>query len=66
MLTLAEQAGHRLPDAESEAGWLTPWAVEYRYDEATVPLDQGSAVSTAEAVVGWASRLRDALYPGET
>jgi len=61
VLTLAEQAGHRLPDPVSEAGWLTPWAVEYRYDEATAPLDQASAVSTAEAVVGWASRLRDAL-----
>lgn len=59
VLTLAERAGHELPAMVAEAGWLTPWAVEFRYDEATSPLDRDSAVRTAEAVIAWASGVLD-------
>ncbi len=60
VLAIAELAGHELPAAVREAGWLTPWAVEFRYDEATGPLDRDAALGTAEAVIAWASDL-DAL-----
>lgn len=59
VLALAEHAGHELPDEVRDAGWLTPWAVEFRYDQATDPLDRDSAVRTADAVLAWASGLLD-------
>lgn len=60
VLALAEHADHELPDEVRGAGWLTPWAVEFRYDETSAPLDQDAAVRTAEAVIAWASGLLEA------
>lgn len=46
-------AGHQ-PPGVAEAGWLTPWGVQFRYDEAPEGLDQGAALDAADAAVRWA------------
>jgi len=54
---LVQQAtglGLELPDATASAHWLTPWAVELRYDEfADEALDRDRALATATDAVGF-------------
>lgn len=42
-----------------DAGWLTPWAVQLRYDEVTEPLDQQGALAVADAALRWAVETMD-------
>lgn len=58
LLTLAGKHSIALePDFES-ASWLTPWAAEFRYDDAPIEtLDRTRAVATAHAAVSWCQGL---------
>ena len=48
----AESLNLQLPEATAEAHWLTPWAVELRYDEfSTETLDRDRALATASEAV---------------
>ena len=48
----AESLNLQIPEATAEAHWLTPWAVELRYDEfSTEPLDRDRALATASEAV---------------
>lgn len=45
-----------VPSEIAAAGWLTPWAAEFRYDDAPLEsLDRGLAVDIAESAVTWCS-----------
>jgi HEPN domain-containing protein len=45
------------PEFES-ASWLTPWAAEFRYDDAPIEtLDRKRAITTANAAVSWCQEL---------
>jgi HEPN domain-containing protein len=45
------------PELES-ASWLTPWAAEFRYDDAPIEtLDRKRAVAVANAAVSWCQEL---------
>lgn len=47
------------PDIES-ASWLTPWAAEFRYDDAPIEtLDRKRAISVANAAVSRCQELLD-------
>jgi hypothetical protein len=45
------------PELES-ASWLTPWAAEFRYDDAPIEtLDRKRAITVARFAVDWAREL---------
>ena len=45
------------PELES-ASWLTPWAAEFRYDDAPIEtLDRKRAITVANAAVSWCQEL---------
>jgi hypothetical protein len=45
------------PELES-ASWLTPWAAEFRYDDAPIEtLDRKRAIAVANAAVTWCQDL---------
>ena len=45
------------PEVES-ASWLTPWAAEFRYDDAPIEtLDRKRAIASANAAVTWCQEL---------
>jgi HEPN domain-containing protein len=45
------------PELES-ASWLTPWAAEFRYDDAPIEtLDRKRAITVANAAVSWCRAL---------
>jgi HEPN domain-containing protein len=45
------------PEVES-ASWLTPWAAEFRYDDAPIEtLDRKRAIAVADAAVNWCQEM---------
>lgn len=54
LLALASEAACPPPPGVADAGWLTPWAVQFRYDEVVEPLDQEAALAAADAALRWA------------
>lgn len=49
------------PEVES-APWLTPWAAEFRYDDAPIEaLDRERAIAVASAAVSWSQELLAAM-----
>lgn len=45
------------PELEA-ASWLTPWAAEFRYDDAPIEtLDRDRAIAVANAAVSWCQSL---------
>jgi HEPN domain-containing protein len=47
------------PELEA-ASWLTPWAAEFRYDDAPIEtLDRKRAIATANTAVNWCQELID-------
>lgn len=45
------------PELES-ASWLTPWAAEFRYDDAPIEtLDRKRAITVANAAVSWCQEM---------
>ncbi len=51
-----EAAGTKVPDELASIDWLTPWAAELRYDEATA-LDRAAALGVAQSAAEWAASL---------
>ncbi len=50
LISMADQAAIALDPLLTRAGWLTPWAAEFRYDDAPIDaLDRDRAIGTAEA-----------------
>jgi HEPN domain-containing protein len=54
LLTLALDTGWPAPPDVADAAWLTPWAVQYRYDEVLDAVDQDAALALADAALRWA------------
>lgn len=51
------------PDFES-ASWLTPWAAEFRYDDAPIEtLDRKRAIEAACTAVNWCQTLLERARP---
>lgn len=66
---LIELAGRHSIAIESEvksASWLTPWAAEFRYDDAPIEtLDRKRTTAVAKAAVAWCQELiADLTSPG--
>lgn len=59
LLALASQSGSSPPELVADAGWLTPWGVQFRYDEAVEPLDQEAALAVCDAALAWAVQALD-------
>lgn len=56
LVTLSSKSGVDLPAEMAEVGWLTPWAAEFRYDDAPLDsLDRERAVGTAKFAVDGAA-----------
>jgi HEPN domain-containing protein len=51
-----QASGTKVPNALTDVEWLTPWAVDLRYDE-PVPLDRAGALTAAEIASEWAASL---------
>ena len=49
-----------MPDAVRDAGWLNPWAITMRYDQAGGALDGKLAVRVAGICVSWGQELVEA------
>lgn len=58
LIVLAEKHSIAMePDLES-ASWLTPWAAEFRYDDAPIEtLDRKRAIAVANVAVTWCQEL---------
>jgi HEPN domain-containing protein len=55
---LANKHTIEVPEEIATAGWLTPWAAEFRYDDEPLEsLDRGSAVEIGERAVAWCEQL---------
>jgi HEPN domain-containing protein len=58
LLALANRSEIQLPTEMAQVGWLTPWAAEFRYDDAPMEsLDRKQAEGVAEFAVDWAREL---------
>ena len=58
LLTLAGKHSIALEPEFEAASWLTPWAVEFRYDDDPIEtLDRKRAIATASAAVAWCEEL---------
>lgn len=54
LAALASKNEIELPIEIADAGWLTPWAAEFRYDDAPLEtLDRAQALALAEFAVEW-------------
>ncbi len=47
-------AAHHHPPASPTPPGVTPWGVQFRYDEVLEDLDQDAALDVADAAVRWA------------
>jgi hypothetical protein len=67
LVALAADCGRPAPPRVADAGWLTPWGVQFRYDEVVEALDEDAALAAADRrSVGPSERLRackDRLSP---
>lgn len=64
LLTLVVNSEIELPDELMDAGWLTPWGAEFRYEEAPLgTLDRDRAIAIAEAAVTWCQDLITKVTP---
>jgi len=65
LFTLAGKHSIALESDFESASWLTPWAAEFRYDDAPVEtLDRKRAIAVAQAAVGWCQeRVSDLVTP---
>lgn len=58
LLTLAGKCSIALEPEFESASWLTPWAAEFRYDDAPIEtLDRKRAIAAAHAAVSWCQGL---------
>lgn len=54
LLALASESDWPPPPTVVEAGWLTPWGVQFRYDEVVESLDTEAALAACDAALSWA------------
>lgn len=65
LVGLAGRHSIEVPDDVAAAGWLTPWAAEFRYDDEPLhSLDRGIALGIAGEAVAWCEKLL-AEAPGD-
>ena len=58
LVTLAGKHSIALEPEVESASWLTPWAAEFRYDDAPIEmLDRKRAIGVANAAVSWCQEL---------
>ena len=58
LIVLAEKHSVALEPQVKSASWLTPWAAEFRYDDAPIEtLDRARAIGVANAAVSWCQGL---------
>lgn len=61
LLVLAEKHFIAMEPELESASWLTPWAAEFRYDDAPIEtLDRKRAIAVANAAVSWCQELLQA------
>ncbi|HEX2275353.1 MAG TPA: HEPN domain-containing protein [Acidimicrobiales bacterium] len=64
LFSLAERHGVAAPRDLAEADALTPWAVEFRYEESLgKPLDRDAALHLVERVEAWATEVVETAPP---
>jgi HEPN domain-containing protein len=54
---LVAEAGVEVPSAVASAAWLTPWAVDFRYEDETSDLDSDAGLEAATAAIGLAEEI---------
>ena len=60
-IVLAEKQSIAMEPEVKSASWLTPWAAEFRYDDASIEtLDRKRAIAVANAAVSWCQELLQA------
>jgi HEPN domain-containing protein len=59
LLALAFESGSPPPASVADGGWLTPWGVQFRYDEAVEILDQEAALAVCDLALAWAVEALD-------
>ena len=60
LIVLAEKQSIAMEAEVKSASWLTPWAAEFRYDDAPIEtLDRKRAIAVANASVTWCHELLD-------
>jgi HEPN domain-containing protein len=58
LLVLAEKHSIAMEPEIVSASWLTPWAAEFRYDDAPIEtLDRKRAIAAANSAVAWCQEL---------
>lgn len=58
LIVLADKHSIAMEPEVKSASWLTPWAAEFRYDDAPIEtLDRKRAVAVANAAVTWCQEL---------
>ena len=58
LIVLAEKHSIAMEPELESASWLTPWAAEFRYDDAPIEtLDRKRAIDVARFAVDWAHEL---------
>lgn len=58
LIVLAEKRPVAMEPEVRSASWLTPWAAEFRYDDAPIEtLDRKRAIAVAGAAVSWCQEL---------
>jgi HEPN domain-containing protein len=61
LVARAKGQGLDAPSAVANAGWLSPWAAQLRYDESSSGLDRALAVETGAAAIDWAQSVLGSL-----
>ena len=57
-MALAGRHGIDVPPEVAGAGWLTPWAAEFRYDDAPLhSLDRDITLEIGEKAAAWSGGL---------
>ena len=60
LIVRAEKQSIAMEAEVKSASWLTPWAAEFRYDDAPIEtLDRKRAIAVANAAVTWCHELLD-------
>jgi HEPN domain-containing protein len=58
LIGLARRHSIDVPEEVAEAGWLTPWGTDFRYDDEPLhSLDRSVAVELASSAVAWCEKL---------
>lgn len=67
LIVLAEKHAVTVEPEVKSASWLTPWAAEFRYDDAPIEtLDRNRAIAVANAAVSWCCELLAAVGQSQT